>query len=124
MKNPALTAKAVFDHAHEINSPTERQAYLDEACANAPELRDKVEALLKAYEEAGSNFLKGPDFPLAATGSYQPGDETCSQAPDVEAETGNDQARTDHQGRIEGPGTQIGPYKLLKKLGEGGMGAV
>ena len=43
MTGSPLNAKAVFDHAHELRSPAERRAYLDKACADAPELREKVE---------------------------------------------------------------------------------
>ena len=53
------SVKAVFDRALEIDSPAERAAYLDEACADAPDLRLKVEALLQAYVDAGS-FLELP----------------------------------------------------------------
>ncbi len=51
--------KVVFDQALEIYAPAERAAYLDRACANAPDLRQKVEALLRAYGDAGS-FMQGP----------------------------------------------------------------
>jgi WD40 repeat protein/serine/threonine protein kinase len=91
-----LSVKAVFDRALEMDSAVERQAYLDEACAEAPELRQKVEALLEAYQEAGS-FLEAPAAVLAAT--------------------------VDEPSR-ERPGTLIGPYKLLEPIGEGGFGVV
>ncbi len=94
-KQPA-SAKAIFDRAFEIESPAERNAYLDDACAEAPELRLKVEALLKAHADAGS-FLEPPRPNLAAT---------------VE------EPITEH------PGTLIGPYKLLEQIGEGGFGVV
>src|SRR5947208_3486358 len=71
MNNSGLSAKAIFDHALEIPSPTQRQAYLDEACANAPELRQRVEALLRSYEELGS-FLAEPAVAPPATGAYTP----------------------------------------------------
>jgi serine/threonine protein kinase len=91
-----LTAKAVFDHAHEILAPADRDAYLDQACADEPELREKVAALLRAYDEAGSSLdPPSPAFP-ATSGS----------------------------GLAEGPGSRIGPYKLLQQIGEGGMGVV
>jgi serine/threonine protein kinase/tetratricopeptide (TPR) repeat protein len=91
-----LSVKAVFDRALEMDSAVERQAYLDAACAEAPELRQKVEALLEAYQEAGS-FLEAPAAVLAAT---------------VDEPT------------HEGAGTLIGPYKLLEPIGEGGFGVV
>src|SRR5262245_13181407 len=87
--------KALFDHAVELASPSERQAYLDAACAEAAELRQQVEALLQAYEAAGS-FLE-------------------ATAPVLNPAT--------DPGR-EGPETVVGPYKLLQPIGEGGMGTV
>jgi eukaryotic-like serine/threonine-protein kinase len=96
VENQVLTAKAVFDHAHEITARAERMAYVDQACADAPDLREKVVALLRAYDEAGSSLdLPRPAFP--PTTGYSP---------------------------AEGPGTRIGPYKLLQQIGEGGMGVV
>src|SRR6516225_1138117 len=87
--------KAVFDRASEIESLEERRAFLDQACAGAPEIRPQVEALLKALDEAGS-FLEAP---IAG------GLPTLIAPP-------------------EGPGSMLGPYKLLQQIGEGGMGVV
>jgi WD40 repeat protein/serine/threonine protein kinase len=96
VEKQVLTAKAVFDHAHEITARAERMAYVDQACADAPDLREKVVALLQAYDEAGSSLgLPRPVFP--PTSGYSP---------------------------AEGPGSRIGPYKLLQQIGEGGMGVV
>src|SRR5262245_35413367 len=89
--------RAVFDEAVEIASPEERRAYLDRACADAPDLRQKVEALLAAYADAGS-FLEAPAVTSGATIDLPPA--------------------------AERPGTLIGPYKLIEPIGEGGMGAV
>jgi serine/threonine protein kinase/dienelactone hydrolase len=89
--------KAIFGQAVEIASPGERQSYLDQVCADAPEIRQKVEALLKAYEQAGS-FLANPAPNL---------DGTVDEPPITER-----------------PGTVIGPYKLMEQIGEGGMGLV
>jgi eukaryotic-like serine/threonine-protein kinase len=90
------SAKAVFDHALEIESVAERASYLDQACAADPPLRQKVEALLAAYQQAGSFLEAGP-----AGG-----------------------AGTLDQPVTEPLGTVIGPYKLLQQIGEGGMGTV
>src|SRR5262249_11575721 len=78
-------------------SAAERQAYLDEACADGPALRQRGEALLRAQRAAGS-FLESPLAGLAASALDLPG--------------------------AEGPGTVIGPYRLVEQIGEGGMGLV
>ncbi len=57
MTEPIPNLKSVFDCALEINSDAEREGYLAVACAGKPEMRQKVEALLRAYADAGS-FLE------------------------------------------------------------------
>jgi eukaryotic-like serine/threonine-protein kinase len=92
--------EAVFFAALERRSPAEQAAYLDEACANDRDLRDRVERMLAAGVNAGS-FLEVPAHEIAQT--------------------------IDHsvpQTITEKPGNQIGPYKLLQQIGEGGMGVV
>jgi eukaryotic-like serine/threonine-protein kinase len=89
-------ANDIFLKALEIRAPEQRRAYLDEACHGDADVRAQVDALLEASERAGS-FLDAPAADLAST--------------------------TDEPPR-EGPGTVIGPYKLLQELGEGGMGTV
>ncbi len=73
-----------------------RAAYLDRACGDDPSLRQRVEVLLDAHERAGS-FLQQPAAG-GLTEAYRP--------------------------LSEGPGTVIGPYKLLQQIGEGGFGVV
>jgi eukaryotic-like serine/threonine-protein kinase len=89
-------ANDLFLKALERASPEERSSYLDEACGRNPELRALVVALLEAGERAG-DFLESPAPGLTATATTP---------------------------AAEGPGTMIGPYKLLELIGEGGMGAV
>jgi WD40 repeat protein/serine/threonine protein kinase/tetratricopeptide (TPR) repeat protein len=87
----------LFAAALEIDTPDERSTYLDRACGGDAGLRGRVEDLLRAYERAGS-FLSAP--PVAGP------------------------ATLDAPGPLEVPGTVVGPYKILQRIGEGGMGAV
>src|SRR3954466_12594608 len=61
-----LNEEAVFSEALAKGDPQERAAFLDQACAGDPALRDSVDSLLAAYE-AGS-FLETPAV-------ARPGDE-------------------------------------------------
>ena len=89
-------AKAIFNVARQIDSPEARDDYLQQVCGEDKALLNRVTALLQAYEGAPS-FLESPPGGLSPT---------------------IDQPLT------EGPGTVIGPYKLLQKIGEGGFGVV
>ncbi|MCI0334697.1 MAG: serine/threonine-protein kinase [Planctomycetes bacterium] len=90
-------AKTIFGKAQEFAAPAERAAYLAEACGGDAGLRGEVERLLAAAGEAGS-FMAGPAVATLHTAAFQ---------------------------RVsEGPGTVIGPYKLMEQIGEGGFGLV
>jgi serine/threonine protein kinase/Tfp pilus assembly protein PilF len=91
--------------AVQIEGAAERSAYLDRACASEPALRQRVEALLAAVDQAGS-FLQQPAGDPRATSDVPTPASTNGSAP------------------AEGPGTVIGPYKLIEQVGEGGMGTV
>ncbi len=90
-----VNERELFIAALQIEDATGRTAYLDKVCHDEL-LRARVEALLAAYRQAG-HFLQQPAVDPAAT-------------------TG--------QPSTEGPNSQIGPYKVLEQIGEGGMGVV
>jgi tetratricopeptide (TPR) repeat protein/serine/threonine protein kinase len=98
-----MTERDLFIAALQKEGPAQRQAYLDEACAGRPGLRQQVEDLLRLHEQAGS-FLQGP-APAPATGALAPAPAESAAA-------------------AERPGAVIGPYKLLQQIGAGGMGTV
>jgi serine/threonine protein kinase len=76
--------------------PHEWPAFLDDACGDDGELRGRVEHLLEAHRALGSIHFHPIPGPAAVVDG----------------------------GSSEGPGSVIGPYKLLEAIGEGGMGTV
>src|SRR5262245_21502284 len=104
----------LFAEALEFSSPPERAAFLDRACGDEQALRQHLEALLEAHAQVG-RFL---DPQAAGTGATSPAAGKEIAEASVDNRTAVPQAGT------EGPGTQIGPYKLLEPIGEGGMGTV
>jgi len=54
-----MTERALFLDAMERTDPVERARYVDTACAGNPELRARIEALLRSSADAGA-FLDVP----------------------------------------------------------------
>ncbi len=90
----------ILDAALDL-TPEQRPAFLDQACAGDAGLRAEVEAMLAGAE--AEDFLKSPAAVLAA--------------PLLESERSGD-------GADPRQGTLIGPYRLVRELGHGGMGVV
>jgi WD40 repeat protein/serine/threonine protein kinase len=103
-----IRLEAIFAAALAKASLPERAAYLDDACAGHAELRRRLDALLKAHDDAGS-FLERPAAGEGITTGLPAGRWIDPDAPPPLA---------------EGPATRVGPYKLLQQIGEGGMGVV
>jgi serine/threonine protein kinase len=102
-----MIERSIFQEALDRHDQAERAAYLDKTCAGDAELRRRVEGLLQAHKE--SAYLLEP-FDIAGA-TAQLGDEGPDPWPALDP-------------IIEGPGSRIGPYRLLQQIGEGGMAVV
>ncbi len=88
--------KAIFLEAVEKHASDGWDSFLSEACGDDIRLRRQVEILLQAHQLAGNYLEQG----------------SIVGTPAID------------QPSLERPGAQIGPYKLLEQIGEGGMGVV
>jgi serine/threonine protein kinase len=79
-------------------APGERAAYLEQACQGDADLRNQVEELLSSDERMG-DFLAAPAWAASGAAILSEMDEPLA-------------------GRL------IGPYRVLRELGSGGMGTV
>jgi serine/threonine protein kinase len=95
--------ETIFNAAVQLGDAAKRAIYLDLACENDSALRARIEKLL--VSDAGDNFfaqpLAKPVHPSAAVAAPAP----------ATAET-------------QALGERIGRYRLLQKIGEGGLGLV
>jgi serine/threonine protein kinase/WD40 repeat protein len=92
-----MTERSIFLAAIDIDDPAQRAAYLDQACGGDAALRRHIEELLAAEGKLGG-FLARPHADVERTDDFTP--------------------------LVEKPGMQIGPYKLMEQIGEGGFGLV
>ena len=84
--------EALFEAALALPNPEQRSAYLDRACAGDAALRAEVEGLLRASDQAGGFLGLSADDEPESRGEI-----------------------------LEKPGDVIGRYKLLERIGEGGV---
>src|SRR5262245_32984044 len=92
-----MSERSIFLAALDIADPAKQADYVDQACRGDAKLRAHIEELISAEKKLGG-FLNRPHADVERTDDFAP--------------------------LVERPGTQIGPYKLLQVIGEGGMGVV
>ena len=92
----------------------ERDTFLEHACSQDTSLRQSVEQMIEARHRATSD-LDSPttDLDPDATGEF-------------ESDPAADGQKRGMPPRLDGDvaGTFIGPYELVRKIGQGGMGSV
>jgi tetratricopeptide (TPR) repeat protein/serine/threonine protein kinase len=92
-----MSEQEIYIEAINRRDPAERRRFLDEVCAGNEVLRGRIETLIRQSDQLGS-FLEHSPQPFEASA------ETSVEAEDR--------------------GNQIGPYKLIEHIGDGGMGTV
>jgi serine/threonine protein kinase len=90
----------------------ERSRFLDEACAGNPALRAEVDSLLAHHDDGAPPVVPTPP-------------EVAPTPPEVAPTPPEDAAAaSDAGGAGLTAGRRLGPYRIMRKLGEGGMGVV
>jgi serine/threonine protein kinase len=104
------TREVVLFNAALLLPANERADYLSETCRDDGELHQRIKALLEAHEQAGA-FLDEPlDMSRASSG--------------VASSIASKGHRNELEPDGERCGDQVGRYKLLQQIGEGGCGVV
>jgi serine/threonine-protein kinase len=96
-----IRVSALFEDAIALD-PRTRDAYLDRACANRPDLRRHVQALLDA-DQRSTRFIEPPTIESISKLWRSPPIEPDIQLP---------------------AGTRLGAYRVLRPIASGGMGTV
>jgi hypothetical protein len=98
--------RSIFDAVADL-SPHERELFLDHELAGDSALRARIRVLLEAHDASGSLLASREEL----AGEAPAGIAAAARRPSLEAAGAGAAA----------PGAQVGPYRLLERIGEGGF---
>src|SRR5262245_54330804 len=121
MADDVKTPKSIFLAVLEKASTGDRSTLLDEACAGDPILRQRVDELFEAHDQADA-LLDQP----ALQGLAAAYDRTDRNAQPNEAVKPDDAVTLDFLGPSSKPGAlgRLGHYEVMEVVGKGGFGVV
>ena len=113
-------AKRLFDAALDLD-PSRRSSFLADNCPDAA-LRQQIEQLLLNYQKAG-NLLDNAVFEPTITDPGRTSDTPAESTPPLDSA---DLSATATSADSQDPliGRQLSTYKLIRRIGRGGMAAV
>jgi serine/threonine protein kinase/WD40 repeat protein len=111
--------EAIFSDALERSSVEEREAFLDESCSHDESLRQRVETLLRAHQDA-RHFLQA----LIPSVRSLTGDETLDTPRAYDQAFEATHGPSDHTRIDELVAPTVPGYELHGEVGRGGMGVV
>lgn len=110
----------IFAAAIEQEDPILRAAYLDEACEGRPELRERIEDLLKFHGRSQSLMERSPLALFGSLDSVHPEAELLMEHQNAEASWQSLLTPSSNPDSIG----MLGHYEIREKLGVGGYGTV
>ncbi len=104
----------------------DRPRFLDEACGGDAGLRAEVDSLLAHHEDGAPPAVPTPPevVPTPSEVGQTPPEVVATPPDDAGADGEAGESRMDAGEPELAAGRQLGPYRIVRKLGEGGMGVV